>query len=250
MTIQTETNKVVYVMDGTTSTLTIPFYFFDKQIAVYKNDSATPLVCDVDYTIINQPNHQGGEISFIKPIEKGATITIKRNVELTQLVKFIEGEKFPAQDFEYSLDKMIMALQQLKEEVSRAISIPQTSTITAEDFLKSINDICNEFDTIKQIPQISESIKTFEQTKPLKFTNITLTADMIAEDNTYKEYKYKADIYLQGVNANYTPNITLELEDITSATFAPIAEAYDGFIRIYLKSTISKPITIPVILLY
>jgi hypothetical protein len=250
MTIQTETNKVVYVMDGTSSTLTIPFYFFDKQIAVYKNDSTIPLVCDVDYTITNQPNYQGGEISFIKPIEKGATITIKRNVELTQLVKFIEGEKFPAQDFEYSLDKMIMALQQLKEEVSRAISIPQTSTITAEEFLTYIKDICAEFDTIKQIPQISESIKTFEQTKPLKFTNITLTTDMIEEDNTYKEYKYKADIYLQGVTANYTPNITLELEDITSATFAPIAEAYDGFVRIYLKSIISKPITIPVILLY
>ena len=250
MTIQTETNKVVYVMDGATSSLTIPFYFFDKQIAVYKNDSATPLVCDVDYTITNNPNYQGGEITFAKAIEEGATITIKRDVELTQLVKFIEGGRFPAQDFEYSLDKMIMALQQIKEEVSRAITIPQTSSISAEEFLQSIKDICTEFDTIKQIPQISETIKTFEQTKPLKFTNITLTSDMVEEDNTYKEYKYKIDIPLQGVTSSYTPNITLELEDITSATFAPIAEAYDGFVRIYLKSTISKPITIPVILLY
>ena len=250
MTIQTETNKVVYVMDGATSSLTIPFYFFDKQIAVYKNDSATPLECDVDYTINNNTNYQGGEITFIKPIEKGTTITIKRNVELTQLVKFIEGEKFPAKDFEYSLDKIIMALQQLKEEVSRAITLPQSSSITAEEFLQSINNICNEFETIKQVPQIAETIKAFEQTKPLKFTNTILTADMIEEDSTYKEYKYKADIPLQGVTANYTPNITLELEDITSATFAPIAEAYDGFVRIYLKSTISKPITIPVILLY
>ena len=165
-------------------------------------------------------------------------------------MKFIEGEKFPAKDFEYSLDKMIMALQQLKEEVSRAISIPQTSTITAEDFLTYIKDICAEFDIIKQIPQIAEHIKAFEQTKPLKFANTILTPDMVEEDTTYKEYKYKADIHLQGITANHTPNITLELEDINSATFAPIAEAYDGFVRIYLKSIISNPITIPVILLY
>lgn len=250
MTIQSETSKVVYEMDGTTSTLTIPFYFFDKQIIVYKNDSATPLVCDVDYTISNQQNFHGGEITFINIPQKGDIITIRRNVELTQLVKFIEGEKFPARDFEYSLDKMIMALQQLKDEVSRAITLPETSSITYEEFLQSISDICDEFDTIKQIPQIAETIKKFEQTKPLKFVDTKLTPEMLEADTTYKDYKYKADIKLEGVTKDYTPSITFELEDINSAIIAPIAEAFDGFVRIYLKSTILKPITIPVILLY
>ena len=49
MTIQTETNKVVYVIDDATSTLTIPFYFFDKQIAVYKADyDKIPCQCNYE----------------------------------------------------------------------------------------------------------------------------------------------------------------------------------------------------------
>ncbi len=254
MTIQTQTSKVVYVADGSTANFIVPFYFFNQELVVYKNNSTTPLVYNVDYQITNQPNYQGGEVIFINTPQKGDIISIKRNVELTQLVKFIEGEKFPAQDFEYSLDKMIMALQQLKEQLSNAISLPETSTITADEFLQSISAICDEFDTIKQIPQIAsninQTVQKFEQTKPLKFVDVTLSTDMIEEDETYKDYKYKADIPLAEVTQNYTPSITFELEDITSAIFAPIAEAFDGFVRIYLKSTISKPITIPVILLY
>ena len=49
MTIQTQTSKVVYVADGSTANFIVPFYFFNQELVVYKNNSTTPLVYNVDY---------------------------------------------------------------------------------------------------------------------------------------------------------------------------------------------------------
>lgn len=59
----------------------------------------------VDYTIEGAGNPQGGEIVFKAAPPAGEYITITRDVVLNQMVKFIEGENFPASDYEYSLDR-------------------------------------------------------------------------------------------------------------------------------------------------
>ena len=96
MTIQTEICKVAYEGDGTTKVFSVPFYFFAKQIAVYKNSNTTPLVEGTDYEVTNTENYHGGEVEFATAPEAGDKIVITRDVELKQLITFLEGESFPA----------------------------------------------------------------------------------------------------------------------------------------------------------
>ena len=129
MTIQNDTSRAVYIADGKTSSFVVPFRFFERQLNVYFDDSAEPLAAD-DYAASASETASGGEIVFSSAPAAGTKITILRNVELTQLVKFIEGEDFPAADYEYSLDKMIMALQQMKEYLNRALVVAPGTGMT------------------------------------------------------------------------------------------------------------------------
>ena len=125
MTIYSEQNKVTYIADGQASTYVIPFYFLENNITVYQNQIEKTK--DIDYVIQKNANSLGGTILFNKTPNKDDKIIIKRTTKLTQEVMFLEGESFPASDFETSLDKIVMSLQELKESLSRCISIDYTT---------------------------------------------------------------------------------------------------------------------------
>ena len=255
MTIQSETSKVVYLGNSSTTTFPIPFYFLDNEIAVYKGDDITPLVQSIDYTISGSGNKNGGEIIFKTAPQNDEKITISRDVKFRQLTRFMEGEIFPAVDYEKSLDRIVMALQQLKENCSRAISVPFNSDNNGGEFYDLIKSIDKEFDTIKQIPTLAREItqkyeSILEKAKPTKYTNIVVPSSTITEDTTYSAYPYKVDITLDKATSSSIPTVVLSMDDATTGVFAPIAEAYDGYVRLYLKTLSNQNITIPVILLH
>ena len=255
MTIQSETSKVVYLGNDSTTSFPIPFYFLDNEIAVYKGDNIEPLRQSIDYTITGAGFESGGEIIFKTAPKNNEKITISRDVKLKQLTRFMEGEVFPAIDYEKSLDRIVMALQQLKESCSRAISVPFNSNIKGSEFYDLINSIDKEFDTIKQIPTIAKEItqkyeSILENAKPTRYTNIVVSPSSITEDTTYTSYPFKVDLSLDKATSSSIPTVVLTMEDATTGTFAPIAESYDGYVRLYLKTQSSQNITIPVILLH
>lgn len=271
MTIQTETGKTVYIADGETTSFVIPFYFFDNQIAVYKNANFTPLIQGTDYTINRQNQQMGGSVIFITTPQSGDVITIVRNVELTQLITFIEGENFPASDYEYSLDKIVMALQQLRDELKSCVSIPKTSTLSVEDMYNLLISIDENLENILAIPTLYQNIlaaktaveqslsnyytKTETETKinaaqAKIFTNVSALITNITEDSTYDDYPYKLNIALTGATATSIPVVTLSLNDAISGNFAPIADAYAGGISLYLKQVPAENFIIPSIILH
>ena len=158
MTIQNQQSKITYTADGVATTYTIPFYFLNNEIAVYYNTSDKKLMINQDYIIIKNNSQQGGEIKFSTPPQKDTRITILRDVPLTQLTTFIEGENFPAKDYEVSLDRIIMALQMLKEALERAITFTPNQQINNQEFQNLINKIAQNYELIEQIPSLSSSI--------------------------------------------------------------------------------------------
>ena len=78
MTIQKETSKVVYIADGIASTFVIPFYFFNEDIAVYINNSDTPLTENIDYTISNKSETKGKEVVFNQAPKVNTIINCKK----------------------------------------------------------------------------------------------------------------------------------------------------------------------------
>lgn len=277
MTIQSETSKAVYIADGKTSSFEIPFYFFNKDIAVYKGDEATALEEGKDYEIEHYENSIGGTITMFAMPQKEEKITILRNVELTQLIKFMEGEDFPASDYEYSLDKMIMALQQLREHIKRAVVIGAGSEITPEDLYEFLVLLDKNFEEIKKLPEKIKDMETmfarllnftteevtegderlitsggvWQHLKDRKYSNIKVPTSSIVSDSMYEEYPYRADIEIAGAKAGDIPMVVFDIDEAVSGNYAPIALAEEGKVCIYMKIKPSgESLTIPSLILH
>ena len=278
MTIQSETSKVVYIGDGKTRLFPVPFYFFDNQINVYNNFSNTPLRLNIDYLLTKPENQAGGMVSIFTAPAEGTVITITRNVELKQLITFLEGEDFPATDFEHALDKLTMGLQQLHECVERAVLVPNGASITGNDLfhclellhqywdrvmaipdyvdqlMNSTTDTVNKGDTrlitsvgVQQYTYSKNMVDAKMDAMALKFyhVNIDITPDTVEENHESEDYPYKFNIALNGAEENHCPVVMFSKEDALSNTFAPYSNAYNGGISIYLKEDIRLSTTIP-----
>lgn len=268
MTVQTETGKAVYIGDGKTTTFPVPFYFFGNQISVYYNQSTDPMQEGLDYTIHGSGQINGGEIILNRALEFGETITITRNVELTQLITFLEGEKFPAADFEYSLDKIVMSLQQLKELLDSCVSLPNAADITKEQAYQLLVYLNNNVENIEKISQLLTDLAEtkhylFEQiynkaetdaqiaaAVAHKYSNVLAHIATISADNNYEEYPYRWDIPIANSTEENVAIVTLSLVDALSGNFAPITKCQKGFISLYMKQQASENMIIPCIILH
>ena len=275
MTIQTENGKITYIADGVTVSYAVPFYFFNKQLAVYLDDAETPL--EEGFDISGGGSLSGGEVTFAAAPSAETRITIARNVELTQLISFMEGEDFPASDFEYALDKIVMALQQLKDGLKNALVLAPGSEVGRDEMMEFINEMKNNFTLIKELPALaSDVLEIYNQwqnsvtgtvaeddgrmvtsggvweyvndTKAKKYTDITVSASSVVADSTYEAYPYCADITLSGVDAGRLPLVVFALEDAVSGNFAPLAEASAGKVTIYMKKQPETDISIPAVI--
>ena len=113
MTVSSGLGIMSYIGNGATKNFAVPYKFFDEELDVYKNKTFEKFLKNVDYVIMGSGEDDGGSIEFAAAPAEGMIITIVRSVVLNQLVRFIEGENFPAADYEYSLDHIVMALQEL-----------------------------------------------------------------------------------------------------------------------------------------
>lgn len=268
MTVQSKVSKAVYEADGVTTEFPVPFYFFEHQIAVYCDANETPEVDGTDYTLIGGGNPEGGMVIFAEPPVAGTNITIMRQVDLTQLITFMEGEKFPASDYEYSLDKITMALQQLSAYLNNCITIPAGASMSAEDMYELMSKINSHLQDILNVPEIAADVAEIYATmqtvlnqyytkteidgmQPIKVTNIAASSTDVISDETYADYPYKLDIAVTGADAQKLPQVILSAEDAGSGNFAPVALSYDGGVRLYLKEIPeAQSIDIPAILLH
>ena len=255
MTIQNQASKVVYSADGASKNYTVPFYFLNDEIAVYLNTDINKLIINTDYEIKNK-NSNGGEIEFITTPPKDTIITITRDVPLTQLTTFIEGETFPAKDFETSLDKITMSLQMIKEVLDRTIKISPSASYNFDDFRELVADLNDNYDKIKQVPALASLVSSIYEeilnnvSKQIKAGPISVNTQSVVMDGTYSAYPYKLDIIINQATKSHIPTIIFSLEDAISSNFAPLAECYNGFVRIYMKEIpATETIEIPIIFL-
>lgn len=282
MTIQTETSKVVYTADGQTKEFPVPFYFFANQVMVYQNFSDTPLIEQTDYIIKNQSNNLGGVVEFNTAPKAGDIITIIRNVELKQLITFLEGENFPAQDFEHALDKLTMGLQQLRECMSRAVLIPHGTALSKEEVFHCLEMLNNYWQIVISMPEYVSTLlnsktedveednhklitsagvysyaydretindKITAIVRKFKNKEITISSSTVTSSTEITDYPYKYTLPLDGVTLNDCPVVMFKQEDATGGNFAPFAKTYEGGIELYVKNNDNYTTTIPLILI-
>src|SRR5210317_1640059 len=140
MTISSTTVKNSYSGNGTLDTFNYTFKVFadaDLQVII-RDASATETVktLTTHYTVTGAGSVSGGTIVFTAGNIPTATetVVIRRASPQTQAIDYIANDPFPAESHEEGLDRAMMTLQQLQEEVDRSIKLSRTNTMTSTEF--------------------------------------------------------------------------------------------------------------------
>jgi len=140
MTISSTTVKNSYSGNGTLDTFNYTFKIFadtDLQVII-RDATATETVktLTTHYTVTGAGSASGGTIVFTAGNIPTATetVVIRRAVPQTQAIDYIANDPFPAESHEEGLDRAMMTLQQLQEEVDRSIKLSKTNTMNSTEF--------------------------------------------------------------------------------------------------------------------
>ena len=131
MAVAPSTSRWTYNGDGTTKT---PFtydskIFADDELLVYVDSVLQTLT--THYTVTGAGNKDGGYVSFVTAPPVGTeNVVMVRSVVARQPTQYPEGGSFPSSAHEAGLDRAIIVIQQLQEEVRRALTAGVASTLT------------------------------------------------------------------------------------------------------------------------
>jgi len=170
MTISSTTVKNSYAGNGTLDTFNYTFKIFadtDLQVII-RDATATETVktLTTHYTVTGAGSASGGTIVFTAGNIPTATetVVIRRAVPQTQAIDYIANDPFPAESHEEGLDRAMMTLQQLQEEVDRSIKLSRTNTMNSTEFTVGDTDRAGKifgFDSNGELV-VSQELGTFK----------------------------------------------------------------------------------------
>ena len=146
MTISSTTVKNSYSGNGTLDTFNYTFKVFaDADIQVIIRDATateTVKTLTTHYTVTGAGSASGGTIVFTAGNIPSATetVVIRRASPQTQAIDYIANDPFPAESHEEGLDRSMMAIQQLQEEIDRSIKLSRTNTMNSTEFAVGSTD--------------------------------------------------------------------------------------------------------------
>src|SRR6056300_810133 len=169
MTISSTTVKNSYSGNGTLDTFNYTFKVFadaDLQVII-RDASATETVktLTTHYTVTGAGSASGGTIVFTAGNIPTATetVVIRRASPQTQAIDYIANDPFPAESHEEGLDRSMMTLQQLQEEVDRSRKLSRTNTMNNTEFTIGDTDRANKvfgFDSAGELV-VTQELGTF-----------------------------------------------------------------------------------------
>lgn len=195
MTIDTQTMRVIYTGNGTSRRFAVNFPYIEAaNILAFKSGESlggavVQLKIGIEYTVegVADPSgigFSGGTVVLAAALESGYRLAVVRMVEMTQELDYPEGGRFPARSHEFGLDKLTMIVQQIQEEVDRAIKISITDENdppTAEELYAEMNGIADRAeDAVTRAEAAADTAEeardeAVEAANSLKDTGVALT---------------------------------------------------------------------------
>ena len=134
MTITSENKRNQYTITAAQVVFPYTFRILAKEHLLVIHTTAagveTELELTTNYTV-SGVGGVGGNVTTCgddSPYPTGDTITIIRDVPLTQLIDYVENDMFPAQTHEKGLDKLTMIVQEMSEILDRMVLLKISST--------------------------------------------------------------------------------------------------------------------------
>lgn len=127
-----------YQANGVTIAFSFDFKVFSgSDLAVIRADSLgveTTLTLGSDYTVALNPNQNtvpGGVVNMITAPATGYTITLTSNLTYTQNLALTNAGGFYPEAINDALDRIVIQIQQLAEQLSRTFKVPISSILIA-----------------------------------------------------------------------------------------------------------------------
>ena len=149
MTVASATNRVSYSGNGSSTVFAVPFYFLaDSHLLVVLKSAAgvdTTQVLGTNYSVSGAGVESGGTVTMNVAPPTGTTLTISRNVPITQETDLQPNDRLPAESLEDALDKLTMIDQQINENAIRAIKVPVSDSTTLNTTLQTAAIRANKY---------------------------------------------------------------------------------------------------------
>lgn len=144
MTITAQTSKTgPYSGNGTTTVFSYTFEVQDEaHLVVTLADSQgveTVQVLNTDYTVSGVGNANGGQITMVVAPATGSTLTISRNIPITQEVDLENRRSVAPEVLEDAYDKLTQIAQDFSEQLGRSIKVPVSSTVSDTTISEAIS---------------------------------------------------------------------------------------------------------------
>ena len=168
MTVSSATNKVSYNGNGSQTVFAYGFKIFDEDdlTVIIRNASGgeTTQTITTHYTVSGVGVASGGNVTMGTAPASGESLTIIRELPLTQGLDLVPNDPFPATLVEDTLDKLTFMIHQHEETLNRTIKGSKTTTITNPSFTEDATARANKvfaFDASGNI-DITQTIGTFK----------------------------------------------------------------------------------------
>ena len=120
--------------------------FGPEDIAVKLASSSTDeyprtLVYGADYEVTvndDQDATPGGSITLTTPLADGEVVVVASNLDYTQETQLTNFSRFPPEVINDALDRIVILIQQVAEQVGRSISVPPTASETPSQLKERI----------------------------------------------------------------------------------------------------------------
>ena len=168
MTVSSATNKVSYNGNGSQTVFAYGFKIFDEDdlTVIIRNASGgeTTQTITTHYTVSGVGAASGGNVTMGSAPASGESLTIIRELPLTQGLDLVPNDPFPATLVEDTLDKLTFMIHQHEETLNRSIKGSKTTTITNPSFTEDATARANKvfaFDASGDI-DITQEIGVFK----------------------------------------------------------------------------------------
>lgn len=171
MTVADITRKAgPYTGNGSATEFAFPFKVFqasDLVVARTSTDGEVTLTLNTDYTVTlnsDQDNNPGGKVTLTSALADGLVLAIISAVDFSQLAIFTNKGGFYPETLNECYDKLTILCQQLKEELSRAVTVDATDTMTPTELKQKLLEAATEAYDVA-IAQAQAAKKSAEEAK-------------------------------------------------------------------------------------
>jgi|GEM_PF-5747934 len=145
MSVESTTTKIIYQGNGTTITWPVPFAYNQTEHLHLLIADATGIETEVTANFSVQVS-EAGDTTVVYPVEgaplaAGNKLVIYRDTPLTQIVDLQYGGAFSPDVLEHDgFDREVMMIQEMREEVDRAVKVKLSSSETPDELRDAIFD--------------------------------------------------------------------------------------------------------------